>query len=299
MLNFPVLSMKSNGMKSFSTIPDIQQQVQAWKRQGLTVGFVPTMGNLHTGHLSLVKLAQQRADKVVASVFVNPLQFGPNEDFEQYPRTLDADQAQLEAIGCDALFAPSVNEMYPDGALQTRVCASPALTNLLEGAQRPGHFDGVTTVVSKLFNIVQPDVAVFGQKDYQQFLVIQQMVKDLSFPIELVMASIAREDDGLALSSRNQYLSPEQRAIAPQLYQHLQQLRSQIYPLLEKGDFIQIESLLTAAKASLLAAGFDLVDYLSLHDAKNLKKCSQNSHSCILLAVARLGKTRLLDNILV
>ncbi len=291
--------MKSSGMNSFSTIADIRQQVLAWKRQGLKVGFVPTMGNLHAGHLSLVELAQQQADKVVVSVFVNPLQFGPNEDFEQYPRTLEADQAALEAVGCDALFAPSVDEMYPEGALQTRVCASPELANILEGAQRIGHFDGVTTVVAKLFNIVQPDLAVFGQKDYQQFLVIEQMVKDLSFAVELVRAPIARDQDGLALSSRNQYLSSEQRAIAPLLYQQLQQLRSQIPPLLEKGDFTQVKSLLAQAKQSLLAAGFDQVDYLSLHDAKNLKKCSSNSHSCILLAVARLGQTRLLDNILV
>lgn len=288
-------------MKQFGKINKLQAQVRQWKQQGLKVGFVPTMGNLHVGHMSLVEMAKQQADKVVSSVFVNPLQFGPNEDFEQYPRTLEADAEKLQQGGCDALFAPSVKEMYPEGELQTRVCAAPALANLLEGAQRPGHFDGVTTVVAKLFNIVQPDIAVFGQKDFQQYLVIEKMVADLSFPIQLIRAPIARDRDGLALSSRNQYLTPEQRAIAPKLYQTLQTLRQQVKALQgsEGLDAVKVEKLIQAAEQNLLKAGFDQVDYIQLVDAENLQSCSSKSRTCVLLAVARLGPTRLLDNLLV
>ena len=285
-------------MQHFSEIIPLQQQVLAWKKQGAKVGFVPTMGNLHEGHLSLVVRAKQQADKVVASVFVNPLQFGPNEDFDQYPRTLDADAEKLQQIGCDALFAPSVQEMYPEGDLQTRVCAAPSLANRLEGALRPGHFDGVTTVVAKLFHIVQPDLAVFGQKDFQQYLVIEKMVSDLSFPIQLIRAPIARAEDGLALSSRNQYLTPEQRAIAPKLYQTLQALSVRLKGL-KSFDEAMIEKQLQAAQQALLTAGFDQVDYLQLLDAKTLEPCESLSQGVVLLAVARLGKTRLLDNILI
>ena len=285
-------------MQHFSEIIPLQQQVLAWKKQGAKVGFVPTMGNLHEGHLSLVVRAKQQADKVVASVFVNPLQFGPNEDFDQYPRTLDADAEKLQQIGCDALFAPSVQEMYPEGDLQTRVCAAPSLANRLEGALRPGHFDGVTTVVAKLFHIVQPDLAVFGQKDFQQYLVIEKMVSDLSFPIQLIRAPIARAEDGLALSSRNQYLTPEQRAIAPKLYQTLQALSVRLKGL-KSFDEAMIEKQLQAAQQALLTAGFDQVDYLQLLDAKTLEPCESLSQGAVLLAVARLGKTRLLDNILI
>ncbi|GAB6034071.1 pantoate--beta-alanine ligase [Galenea microaerophila] len=285
-------------MLHFSEILPLQQQVLAWKKQGAKVGFVPTMGNLHEGHLSLVERAKQQADKIVASVFVNPLQFGPNEDFDQYPRTLDADAEKLQQIGCDALFAPSVQEMYPEGDLQTRVCAAPSLANRLEGALRPGHFDGVTTVVAKLFHIVQPDLAVFGQKDFQQYLVIEKMVSDLSFPIQLIRAPIARAADGLALSSRNQYLTPEQRAIAPKLYQTLQALSARLKGL-KSFDEDMIEKQLQAAQQALLTAGFDQVDYLQLLDAKTLEPCESLTQGAVLLAVARLGKTRLLDNILI
>ena len=297
-------------MKQFAQIEALQSLLKSWKQQGKKLAFVPTMGNLHEGHLSLVTLAKQHADKVVCSVFVNPLQFGPNEDFEQYPRTLAADAEQLQQMGCDVLFAPSVSEMYPEGALQTQVRAALNLANQLEGRQRPGHFDGVATVVAKLFHIVQPEVAIFGQKDFQQFRVIEQMVQDLNFPIQLVCAPIAREQTGLALSSRNQYLTAEQKAIAPVLYQTLQQLQQQLQAL--KGSFqalsdadllAQVSDLLQAAEQRLLTAGFDQVDYIQLVNRVDLQPCTpqqlRQSGACVLLAVARLGRVRLLDNLLI
>jgi len=297
-------------LKQFAQIEALQSLLKSWKQQGKKLAFVPTMGNLHEGHLSLVTLAKQHADKVVCSVFVNPLQFGPNEDFEQYPRTLAADAEQLQQMGCDVLFAPSVSEMYPEGALQTQVRAALNLANQLEGRQRPGHFDGVATVVAKLFHIVQPEVAIFGQKDFQQFRVIEQMVQDLNFPIQLVCAPIAREQTGLALSSRNQYLTAEQKAIAPVLYQTLQQLQQQLQAL--KGSFqalsdadllAQVSDLLQAAEQRLLTAGFDQVDYIQLVNRVDLQPCTpqqlRQSGACVLLAVARLGRVRLLDNLLI
>jgi pantoate--beta-alanine ligase len=283
-------------METVHAIIEAHYQVRAWRQQGLTVGFVPTMGNLHAGHLSLVNLAKQQADKVVASVFVNPLQFGPNEDFDRYPRTLEQDEQLLVQQGCDLLFAPSVEEMYPNGEIQTKVCAAPALADTLEGEKRPGHFDGVTTVVAKLFNIIQPDLAVFGQKDFQQYRVIEQMVEDLSYPIQLVRAPIARETDGLAMSSRNQYLTPEQRAVAPQLFKTLQALCEALKTSLDKPE--QLEQKLHQAKTNLLEAGFDAVDYLELRDALTLAPATAQTRVGVLLAVARLGNTRLLDNCL-
>jgi len=279
-------------------------------REQERIAFVPTMGCLHEGHLSLIRKAKRLADIVVVSIYVNPMQFGPNEDFEQYPRTLAADAEQLQQMGCDVLFAPSVSEMYPEGALQTQVRAAPNLANRLEGRQRPGHFDGVATVVAKLFHIVQPEVAIFGQKDFQQFRVIEQMVQDLNFPIQLVCAPIAREQTGLALSSRNQYLTAEQKAIAPVLYQTLQQLQQQLQAL--KGSFqalsdadllAQVSDLPQAAEQRLLTAGFDQVDYIQLVNRVDLQPCTpqqlRQSGACVLLAVARLGRVRLLDNLLI
>lgn len=283
-------------METVHAIIEAYQQVKTWRQQGLTVGLVPTMGNLHAGHLSLVNLAKQQADKVVASVFVNPLQFGPNEDFDRYPRTLEQDERLLAQQGCDLLFAPSVEEMYPNGEIQTKVCAAPALAEILEGAQRPGHFDGVTTVVAKLFNIIQPDLAVFGQKDFQQYRVIEQMVEDLSYPIQLVRAPIAREADGLAMSSRNQYLTAEQRAVAPQLYKTLQALCEELKMLLDEPALL--EQRLRQAQTDLLEAGFDAVDYLELRDALTLAPAVAQTRIGVLLVVARLGNTRLLDNCL-
>lgn len=280
-------------MIELSSIQALRQQVAAWKQAGLRVGFVPTMGNLHAGHLSLVEIASQHADRVISSVFVNPLQFGAGEDFELYPRTLADDIAKLQAVACDALFAPSVTEMYGQGQAQTQVLASPSLAGIWEGASRPGHFDGVTTVVAKLFNLVQPDVAVFGQKDYQQWCVLSQMVADLNWPIELIKAPIKRDLDGLALSSRNQYLNPTQRKIAPRLYLELQQMAHAITSV-EQVDFTYLEQ---AARQNLLDQGFDQVDYIAIVDPYNLQKLTKRQDKMMLLAVARLGSTRLLDNI--
>ena len=202
--------------------------VGGWKREGLRVGFVPTMGNLHAGHYSLVTLARRHADRVVSSVFVNPTQFGPNEDFTRYPRTPEADTSGLEQAGCDVLWLPTVESMYPFGVELAAKVHVPGVSALLEGAHRPGHFDGVCTVVSRLFNQVQPDMAAFGRKDYQQLAVIRQMVADLAFPIEIVDGDIEREDDGLAMSSRNRYLSAEERPRAADIRRLLTAMRDGI-----------------------------------------------------------------------
>ena len=281
-------------MMHCQTLEALRAQVTTWKRAGLRIAFVPTMGNLHEGHLSLIRLAQQHADKVVSSVFVNPLQFGEGEDFERYPRTLAQDADALENVGCDLLFSPDVSLMYPNVSAQVRVCAPGILTERLEGATRPGHFDGVTTVVAKLFNMVQPDVAVFGQKDYQQWCVLSSMVTQLNWPIEMIKAPIILAQDGLALSSRNQYLNTSQRAIAPALYQSLQWMVA----CLNQGQrsYRDLES---QATQRLLHAGFDGVDYVQVVDRTDLMPLHDHDPraSLVILAVARLGSTRLLDNI--
>ncbi|MBN2647160.1 MAG: pantoate--beta-alanine ligase [Thiotrichales bacterium] len=281
-------------MRVIETQTKLRSQIQEWKRQGLTIGFVPTMGNLHTGHLSLIALAKQKTDKVVCSVFVNPLQFGPNEDFARYPRTFEQDRQQLAEAQVDVLFFPKMEEMYPHGAQQTLVTVPAGLTDLLEGAERPGHFTGVATVVLKLFNMVQPDVAVFGQKDYQQWRVIQTMVNDLALPIKLFAAPIARTEQGLALSSRNQYLQGAQCDIAPKLHVVLQDVAL----ALRSGnrDFAALE---TAAQKNLLAQGFDAVDYVQICHPETLQFAGADDVEFVILAVARLGQTRLLDNLIV
>lgn len=270
----------------------LREQIVNWKLAGFTVGFVPTMGNLHQGHLSLIDLAKQHAAKVVASVFVNPLQFGAGEDFDSYPRSLDADKAQLQRQGCDLLFCPSVKDMYPEGALSTRVQADALLASVWEGAQRPGHFDGVCTVVAKLFNLVQPDVAVFGQKDYQQWTILNRLVSELAWPINMLKAPIAREIDGLALSSRNQYLNAAQRQIAPKLWVVLQDVAS---ALLSGNQ--NVRALEAGAVRMLAQQGFDQVDYVAIVDPASLKPLDRPQTHLVILAVARLGTTRLLDNI--
>ena len=274
-------------------VSDLRALVKSWKQAGLSVGFVPTMGNLHQGHLSLVEIAQSKCDKVITSIFVNPMQFGPDEDFDRYPRTFSDDSAKLAALSIDAIFVPSVSEMYPSGISQTVVSVPESITGLLEGASRPGHFDGVSTVVAKLFNMVQPDMAVFGQKDYQQLMVIQQMVLELAMPIEIIAAPIARDTDGLALSSRNQYLSVEQRQIAPKLNVSLQNIAL----ALESGSR-DYTALAATAIEQLLAVGFDAVDYIQICDPKKLTPPQPENNEFVILAVARLGNTRLLDNIL-
>ncbi|MGM0541642.1 MAG: pantoate--beta-alanine ligase [Pseudomonadota bacterium] len=280
-------------MQVFESIADIREQVLSWKMQGLKVGLVPTMGNLHAGHLSLVSLLQAQCDKVVVSVFVNPTQFGPNEDFDRYPRTFQSDQQQLSSVNADAIFVPSVEQMYPYGVQQTVVSVPHSLTGLLEGASRPGHFDGVSTVVAKLFNMIQPDLAAFGQKDYQQLRVIQTMVDELAIPVTIVAAPISRAKDGLALSSRNQYLSDAQRAIAPMLNRVLWDIAQALR--VGNRDF---KALTKTATQRLLLEGFDTVDYIQICDPQTLLDSTVNQSRFVILAVASLGTTRLLDNVL-
>ncbi len=277
-------------MRTLTTVAELRELVSAWKRDGQRVGFVPTMGNLHAGHLALIDLAKQHADRIVASVFVNPTQFGPNEDFARYPRTLDADAEGLAAHGCDLLFAPTVAGMYPEGADNAVQIRVPGITTILDGAHRPGHFDGVATVVARLFNMVQPDVAVFGQKDYQQLQVIRYLVRDLAFPIELIAAPTARAVDGLALSSRNQYLSPSERAIAPEIHRTLLAMR----------DAVRAGQRLVGVEADAirhLAANGFVVDYAALHRVDLDKPVVDQRNGLVALIAARLGKTRLIDNL--
>ncbi|WP_321276155.1 pantoate--beta-alanine ligase [Thiomicrorhabdus indica] len=287
-------------LQVIQTLSSLQQLVAEWRNQGLSIGLVPTMGNLHQGHLSLVEAAQAECDKVVVSIFVNPLQFGEGEDFDSYPRTYQQDEERLREISADCVFYPSIQEMYPNGQQgQTLVQVPSLLTGLLEGALRPGHFDGVTTVVMKLFNMVQPDVAVFGQKDFQQCAVIQKMVEDLCVPVNIKIAPIARDEDGLALSSRNQYLDASQRQIAPVLYQQLQWMSKELLNANQK-----VAEVCKKASENLLNAGFSQVDYIQVCQVGSLlpvdliesEKLSCNYY--VVLVVARLGKTRLLDNLL-
>ncbi|HZX80710.1 MAG TPA: pantoate--beta-alanine ligase [Lysobacter sp.] len=267
----------------------LREAVRGWKRAGERVAFVPTMGNLHEGHFSLVRLAREHADRVVASVFVNPTQFGPNEDFARYPRTPERDASGLEAAGCDVLWMPSVEAMYlfgVDGAVRVQV---PGVTDVLEGAHRPGHFDGVATVVARLFLQVQPDVAVFGRKDYQQLAVIRYLVRELSFPIDIVPADTRREDDGLAMSSRNQYLTPDERARAVAIHRALGAMRD---ALVAGSSVVDAEA---GAVASLAAAGFD-VDYAVVR-RRDFRPVGPDDRELVALIAARLGCTRLIDNL--
>tara|TARA_A100001391_G_scaffold8315_1_gene5505 strand:+ start:12993 stop:13847 length:855 start_codon:yes stop_codon:yes gene_type:complete len=277
-------------MDILHSVADVRARVAQWRRDGLSVGLVPTMGNLHDGHLSLVHTARDHCDAVVVSVFVNPTQFGPGEDFDAYPRTLDADADRLRDAGVEVLFAPSVDEMYPLGANHTWVDVD-GLGDYLCGADRPGHFRGVATVVSKLFHIVQPDVAVFGEKDFQQLAILRRMTEELLFPIRIVGAPIARDADGLAMSSRNGYLSDQERARAPRLQHHLDQARR----ALETGerDFRELEARTAAA---LSAEGFE-VDYVTVANARTLAPADAGDRDLLIAAAARLGKPRLIDNL--
>ena len=278
-------------MQTVQDAAALRATVRGWRGQGQTVGFVPTMGNLHEGHYSLLKLARSRAERVVASVFVNPTQFGPGEDFERYPRTLAQDQAGLAEAGCDLLFAPEVGTLYPFGAEHSVSVRVPDITTMLEGAHRPGHFDGVATVVCKLFNLVQPDLAVFGQKDFQQLKVIEHMVRDLALPVKILAAPILRAVDGLALSSRNQYLSEAERARAPQIQQTLLKMRD----LLEKGHARRVIE--QAAASTLERAGFR-PDYAVIRRAEDLAEPGEGERDgLVALIAARLGSTRLIDNL--
>jgi pantoate--beta-alanine ligase len=272
-----------------SELAALRDRVTGWKRAGQRVAFVPTMGNLHAGHFSLVELARRHADRVVASVFVNPTQFGPNEDFSRYPRTPEADTAGLDAAGCDLLWLPSVETMYPYGVEATVRISVPGVTETLEGAHRPGHFDGVATVVARLFNQVQPDVAVFGRKDYQQLAVIRYMVRDLAFPVDIVAADTRREADGLAMSSRNQYLSADERPAAAEISRCLQAMREGVRSGRSRE---QVES---DAANRLSQAGF-VVDYAVVRD-RELGLPAEGHGPRVALVAARLGRTRLIDNL--
>ncbi|PTS83052.1 pantoate--beta-alanine ligase [Pseudomonas sp. HMWF032] len=278
-------------MNTVKSVRELRAAVAQARAEGKQIAFVPTMGNLHAGHAALVEKAAQRADFVVASIFVNPLQFGPSEDLDKYPRTLLADQEKLVEAGCHLLFTPDVEEMYPGGMDgQTRVSV-PGVSEGLCGASRPGHFEGVATVVSKLFNMVQPDLAIFGQKDFQQLAVIRTLVRDLNMPIQIIGEPTVRAEDGLALSSRNGYLSAEQRAAAPVLYRTLREMADAIQA--GERDYAK---LIHAAQAQHSSAGFR-PDYLEVREANGLRPATMDDQQLVILVAAFIGSTRLIDNL--
>jgi pantoate--beta-alanine ligase len=277
-------------VNTFRTVASLRDQLREWRRQGLRIGFVPTMGNLHAGHFALVGLARQHADKVVASIFVNPTQFGPNEDYARYPRTPDTDIDGLRAAGCDALLLPSVEEMYPFGTMGCVQMHVPGITDILCGAHRPGHFNGVAQVVARLFNMVQPDVAVFGRKDYQQLQVIRYMTEEMHFPVRIVPAPTLREPDGLAMSSRNQYLQGDERQTATLIHRTLQRMREQC------AQGLPLDMIEDEARQQLTMAGF-VVDYAEVRRADLSRPRAPDESGLLALIAARLGRTRLIDNL--
>lgn len=278
-------------MNTVRTVRELRAAVARARGEGKRIGFVPTMGNLHDGHAALVEKAAQRVDFVVASIFVNPLQFGANEDLASYPRTLEADQERLLNAGCNLLFAPTVEEMYPQDMAGQTLVSVPGVAEGLCGASRPGHFAGVATVVCKLFNMVQPDLAVFGQKDYQQLAVIRTLVHDLNMPIQIIGEPTVRADDGLALSSRNGYLDAQQRSSAPVIYRTLCDLAEAIRA--GERDFAQLQA---RARTSLEAAGLR-PDYVEIRNANDLQPASHEDRQLVILAAAFIGSTRLIDNL--
>jgi len=278
-------------MRTVHTVAELRAQLSVWRAAGERVAFVPTMGNLHAGHIELVNQGRQRARRVVASVFVNPLQFGANEDFGHYPRTLPQDAEKLTAAGCDLLFAPDVAEMYPQGVGATTVRVA-GVTEMLEGEFRPGHFEGVATVVNILFNLVQPDLALFGQKDYQQLAVIRRMVADLRLPLEVVGVPTLRADDGLALSSRNQYLNAEERVRAATVHRVLSRISEGLRAGRRDYEVLQSEAAL-----SLQRAGFR-PQYVAIRTAE-LAEPTASASDWVVLVAAFLGNTRLIDNLVV
>lgn len=275
-------------MKTETTIQGLAASLNPARANRKIIGFVPTMGNLHQGHLNLVREARKLCDVVVVSIFVNPIQFGPNEDFDNYPRTLEQDQQLLADVGCDIVFAPTVEQMYGKKTRLTNISVSD-ITDDLCGLQRPGHFDGVAVVVTKLFNIVQPNYAFFGQKDYQQLAVIRQFVQDLNIPLEVIGVPIARAEDGLALSSRNGYLSQEHRAIAPVIYQSLQKAEQQLHAAIE------LDTVLAELRQTLTDVGF-VVDYVEARTPE-LQKIHTFNQDVVLFVAAKIGNTRLIDNL--
>jgi pantoate--beta-alanine ligase len=277
-------------MQTFATVAELRRQVGEWRRAGLRIGFVPTMGNLHAGHFALVELARANSDRVVASIFVNPTQFGPNEDYARYPRTPDSDIAGLAAAGCHALLLPSVEEMYPFGTMGCVQMHVPGITDILDGAHRPGHFNGVAQVVARLFNMVQPDCAVFGRKDYQQLQVIRYMATEMSFPVQIIAAPTLREADGLAMSSRNQYLQGDERQVATTIHRTLLAMRERA------GDGLALAAIEAWAREQLEAAGFT-VDYAEIRRTDLTRPRASDEPALVALVAARLGRTRLIDNL--
>jgi pantoate--beta-alanine ligase len=278
-------------LQTVTTIAAVRREVAKWHEAHERVVFVPTMGNLHAGHVSLIDAARAHGKRFVSSIFVNPMQFGPNEDFAHYPRTPTQDAKMLEAAGCDLMFMPEVGEIYPNGPAQATRIEVPGISNILCGQFRPGHFEGVATVVAKLFHIVDPDVAIFGEKDFQQLTIIRRMVADLCLRVEIVGAPTVREADGLAMSSRNQYLDAEQRRCAAAIYRQLQQAVA----ALRSGsrDFASIES---AGRAGLDGLGFR-TDYFSVRDANTLAPARPDTQHFVVLTASRLGRARLIDNL--
>jgi pantoate--beta-alanine ligase len=278
-------------MEIVSDIVQLREQRRSWQLQGKVIAFVPTMGNLHHGHLRLVKEAKSKADIVVTSIFVNPLQFGPEEDLEAYPRTLTHDKAALESLGVDLLFTPKSEDIYPLGLEQQTFVEVPGLSYMICGASRPGHFRGVATIVCKLFNMVQPNMAFFGEKDFQQLQVIKAMVNDLSMNLQIFGVPTVREADGLAMSSRNNYLSSDEREIAPRLYRLLNEMSDEIKD--GRRDFSRIVS---ESKNKLNVMGYKS-DYIEIRASSTLLQPGHEDFEIVILAAAFLGKTRLIDNI--
>lgn len=278
-------------MRTIHSLKELRTILRGYRQQGKTIGLVPTMGNLHEGHISLVRKAAESADVVVTSIFVNPMQFGASEDLDKYPRTLAEDQEKLAAAGNTLVFAPPVEEIYPDGlARQTKVVV-PEVSDGHCGASRPGHFEGVATVVTMLFNMVQPDLAVFGEKDFQQLAVIRKMTRDLFMPVEIIGAPTVREEDGLAKSSRNGYLSQQERQIAPTVFRTLTATAEKLAD--GRTDFQALES---EAEQALTAAGLR-PDYFNIVNSETLKPASSGDHELTILVAAFLGTTRLIDNL--
>lgn len=275
------------------TKKELDEQLAEWRQHDDHIALVPTMGNLHSGHVSLVELAREHAERVVVSIFVNPTQFGEDEDFEDYPRTLERDTRRLKTSAADLIFAPSVETMYPFGLKDATTISVPRITENFCGASRPGHFDGVTSVVARLFALVQPDSAVFGQKDYQQQLVIRHMSRDLSLPVSIITGETIREEDGLAMSSRNQYLTDDERAHAPVLFQVLSAVANDLQNGRRNYEELETESI-----AKLGDAGFN-VDYFAIRRAQNLEIPDRDCDELVVLAAAHLGNARLIDNTVV
>lgn len=278
-------------MNTVKTVRELRAAIAGARSKGKRIAFVPTMGNLHSGHVALVEKAGQRADFVVTSIFVNPLQFGPTEDLSRYPRSLAADQEKLIEAGCDLLFHPDLEDIYPDGMHGQTLVNVPIASDGLCGSSRPGHFEGVATVVCKLFNMVQPDLAIFGEKDFQQLAVIRKLVRDLNMSIQIMGEPTVRAEDGLALSSRNNLLTEKQRDSAPALYACLCDIASAI-----QGGERDFDKLTSKGKTALRKAGFR-PDYLEVREAESLRSATAEDQQLVILAAAFLGKTRLIDNL--